>query len=161
MNNGAKRARPIFCGKCGKCGKFSASILGRRTNSEMVGDANYITSRAQPAETSRTFRTFRTFDLRAPWGAPVARRPWRRQLVRSGRLVGARAWIEAALGELAAFELILEEEAARPAGLNLVWGLPGSNFQARSAPQYESRSRRIRWQAGMLRESTATGQLPG
>jgi hypothetical protein len=35
----------------------------------MVVDGNYISPRAQPAETFRTFRTFRTFDLRAPWGS--------------------------------------------------------------------------------------------
>jgi putative DNA primase/helicase len=73
-------------------------------------------------------------------------------LIDASSLGDVRARIEAALGELAAFELILEE-SARPAGLNLVWGLPGSNLRARSAPQNESRS--THWRAGMLREPLA------
>jgi hypothetical protein len=69
-------------------------------------------------------------------------------LVDSSTLAGARATIEAALGELAAFELITGKEQSQPELLSLAWGLPGSNFRARSAPQSESRSWRIRWQAG-------------
>jgi hypothetical protein len=78
----------------------------------------------------------------------VARRPWRRQLVRSGRPVGARAWIEAALGELAAFELITGQEQSESKLVSLVWGLPGTNFRAQSAPQGESTSWRMK--AGKL-----------
>ena len=59
-------------------------------------------------------------------------------LIDASNASGARARIEGALGELAAFELILEEEAARLAGLNLVWGLPGSNLAARQVPGFES-----------------------
>jgi hypothetical protein len=59
----------------------------------------------------------------------------------------ARARIEAALGELALFELVTGHEQPE---LELVWGPAGSNFQARSAPRDVSASRRTRWRAGML-----------
>jgi hypothetical protein len=109
MNNGAMRARPIFAESAESAERVYS--LGPREKNKF-GDGwrcKLHSSRAQPAETFRNFRTFRTFDIRAPWGAPVARRPWRRQFVRSGRPVGARAWIEAALGELALFEPITGE----------------------------------------------------
>ena len=64
-------------------------------------------------------------------------------------LAGARARIEAALGELAAFELITGEEQSEPELLSLAWGLPGSNFRIRSAPQDTNRSRRMHWRPGM------------
>jgi putative DNA primase/helicase len=76
-------------------------------------------------------------------------------LVDDANLTGARARIEAALGELAAFEIITGEEKSKPWHLSLVWGLPGSNFRARSTPQDESRSWRMRWRAGMRHEPPA------
>jgi hypothetical protein len=73
-------------------------------------------------------------------------------LIDAANLAGARARIEAALGELAAFELITGEEQSKPELRSLVWGLPGSYFRAKSAPQGESRSWRMRWRAGMPHE---------
>jgi hypothetical protein len=70
-------------------------------------------------------------------------------LVDAASLADARARIEAALGELASFEMVNGEEQPEPELLSLSWGMPGSNFRAQSAPQGESRS----WQmkAGRLR----------
>jgi hypothetical protein len=73
----------------------------------------------------------------------------RRALLHAEIAPGARARIEAALGGLAAFELITGEEQSKPELRSLVWGLPGSYFRAKSAPQGESRSWRMRWRAGM------------
>jgi hypothetical protein len=71
-------------------------------------------------------------------------------LIDASNVAGARARIEAALGELAAFEIITGDEQAEPELFSLVWGMPGSNFRAQSAPQGESRSWRMRLRAGML-----------
>jgi hypothetical protein len=105
MNNGSV-ILPVRVRKVRKVRKVYSLDLREKNKFGDGWRCKLHSSRAQPAE---TFRTFRTFDIRAPWGAPVARRPWRRQFVRSGRPVGARAWIEAALGELALFEPITGE----------------------------------------------------
>jgi len=56
----------------------------------------------------------------------------RRALLSAEMVPGARAQIEAALGELASFEIVGDTKPkAQP--LRLVWGRPGSNFRARVA----------------------------
>jgi hypothetical protein len=72
----------------------------------------------------------------------------RRALLSAEMVPNAKAQIEAALGELAAFELITGQEQSESELVSLVWGLPGSNFRAQSAPQGESRSWRMK--AGKL-----------
>ncbi|SCB56054.1 putative DNA primase/helicase [Bradyrhizobium shewense] len=69
-------------------------------------------------------------------------------LIDAASISDARARVEASLGELAAFEVVMGEEQSEPWHLSLVWGLPGSNFRAGSTPQDESRSWRMRWPAG-------------
>jgi hypothetical protein len=47
----------------------------------------------------------------------------------------ARRRIEAALGQLAAFDVVEGEEKSGACHFGFVWGLPGGNFRASSAPQ--------------------------
>jgi hypothetical protein len=70
-------------------------------------------------------------------------------------LAGARAQIEAALGELASFEVIAGEQQSGPKRPVLVWGKPGSNLAAHLGAQPESpspgfrpRGERLRWPFG-------------
>ena len=72
----------------------------------------------------------------------------RRALLSPEAVSEARAQIEAALGELAFFELITGEEQPDP--LNLVWSLPGTNFRARSSHQDKHGRHRMRWRPGMF-----------
>jgi hypothetical protein len=79
-------------------------------------------------------------------------------LLSAEALSEARARIEAALGELASFELITGEQGA--GRISLVWGPPGSSLRARSGPEHERRSRRILWRAGMLHRAPAFTAAP-
>jgi hypothetical protein len=77
----------------------------------------------------------------------------RRALLSAEMVPNAKPQIEAALGELAEFELITgEEKQSQPELPSLVWGRPGSNLQARlaGAPRYPNvdaacQSWRLRW----------------
>jgi putative DNA primase/helicase len=77
-------------------------------------------------------------------------------LVDAANLAGARARIEAALGELAAFELITGEWQEEPKRPVLVWSKAGGNLAVRLGSQAEScsaqsgrRAARLRWVYGM------------
>jgi hypothetical protein len=76
-------------------------------------------------------------------------------LVGTSTLAGALTQIEAALGDLAAFEIVTQEGHLTPqpeaTSSDLIWGKPGSNFRARSAAQDESASCRTHWRSGRLR----------
>jgi hypothetical protein len=75
----------------------------------------------------------------------------RRALLSAEVLSEARARIEAALGELASFEVVTGEQQSEPKRPVLVWGKPGSNLAARLAAQTASRSSGSRPRAGSLR----------
>ncbi|MGX9426275.1 MULTISPECIES: ATP-dependent DNA helicase [Bradyrhizobium] len=72
-------------------------------------------------------------------------------LIEAASLAGARAQIEAALGELASFEVIAGEQQSEPKRPVLVWGKPDSNLAARLAAQPQSPSAGSRPRAGSLR----------
>jgi hypothetical protein len=72
-------------------------------------------------------------------------------LAEPSRLAGTRAQIEAALGELAAFEIIPGEEPSKPERPIVVWGVPGSNLAARSGAQSQSSATRAECRAARLR----------
>jgi hypothetical protein len=77
----------------------------------------------------------------------------RRVLLSPEMVTKAKAQIEAALGELATFELVMGEPESESERVSLVWGLPGINLRARSGPEHESRSRRMHWRAGLLHQA--------
>jgi hypothetical protein len=72
-------------------------------------------------------------------------------LIDPSRLADTRAQIEAALGALAAFEIITGEEPSKPERPIVVWGKPGSNLAARLGAQPESPSSRSGRRAARLR----------
>jgi hypothetical protein len=76
-------------------------------------------------------------------------------LIDPAQIAGAQARIEAALGKLAAFELISGREQADPTWSMLIWSEAGSNLAARLDTQSEfsvaragNRAARLRWPTG-------------
>jgi len=72
-------------------------------------------------------------------------------LIDAASLAGARARIEAALGELTSFEVVTDERRSEPSRPVPVWGKPGSNLAARLAAQPETPSSRSGRPAARLR----------
>jgi hypothetical protein len=128
----------------------SYSSSGRTSAASSYSDFGLSSARGEPngAIDRYSYSAFGLTSILCRFKSSGRGQRARRALLSAEMVPNAKGRIEAALGELAAFELITGQEQSESELVSLVWGLPGTNFRAQSAPQGESTSWRMK--AGKL-----------